>query len=304
MWKSRRKFVTDSVYLSGGVMFASPLLSSFKMAPTENSITILHTNDTHSRIDPFPENDAKYPGQGGVSRRASMIQKIRSEQEQVLLLDAGDIFQGTPYFNKYGGVLEMKLMTELGYDAATMGNHDFDAGMDGFYKAKQFAKFPFLCANYDFSNTILKGQTQNCTTFKKGRIKIGVFGVGIKLDGLVPKVKFEETVYFDPIEVAREQVLRLKKEKCDLIICLSHLGYDYENKSTMSDLKLAENTDGIHLIIGGHTHTFLPEPVAVKNRLGDTVLINQVGWAGLQLGRVDFYFEKGILHRNELIDIG
>jgi 5'-nucleotidase len=302
MW-SRRKFLGDTLYLSGGAALVSPFLDSIVSKDKSKRLTILHTNDTHSHIDPFPVDDAKYPGQGGVSRRASIINKIRNEQENVLLLDAGDIFQGTPYFNRYGGILEMKLMTELGYDASTMGNHDFDGGLDGFLKARHFADFPFLCANYMFNNTILNGQTKKNVTFKKGGVKIGVFGLGVELDGLVPKSKFEDTVYLDPIAIAQEQVDDLQKEKCDLIICLSHLGYDYVDKKKVSDLNLAANTDGIHLIIGGHTHTFLPEPVCVKNRVGENVLVNQVGWAGLQLGRIDFSFEKSLRHRNELIHV-
>jgi|TARA_R110000737_G_scaffold352891_1_gene400885 5'-nucleotidase len=302
MW-SRRKFLGDTLYLSGGVTLASSFIDVLGRKDKSKSLTILHTNDTHSHIDPFPENDSKYPGQGGVSRRASVINKIRAEEENVLLLDAGDIFQGTPYFNRYGGVLEMKLMTELGYDASTMGNHDFDGGLDGFLKAKQYAKFPFLCANYEFFNTILSGQTIENTTFKKGGIKIGVFGLGVELNGLVPKSKFEDTVYLDPIAIAQTQIKELQKENCDLIICLSHLGYDYEDKKRVSDLNLASNTDGIHLIIGGHTHTFLPEPTVAKNRLGENVLINQVGWAGLQLGRIDFTFENGLKNKSELIRV-
>lgn len=266
-----------------------------------NRVTILHTNDTHSNIDPFPENHAKYPGKGGVSRRFTMIEEIRQTEKNVLLLDAGDIFQGTPYFNMFGGVLEMKLMTQLGYDAATMGNHDFDGGLDGFVKAKAYANFPFLCSNYDFTNTPIDGQTEPYTIFTKGKYKIGVFGVGVELDGLVPDNKYGETSYLDPIETATDCAAKLKEEGCDLIICLSHLGYAYEDKDRMSDINLARKTKDIHLIIGGHTHTFLEKPVEETNLDGKTVLINQVGWAGINLGRIDFHFEKSKFENEELI---
>lgn len=266
-----------------------------------NKITILHTNDTHSNIDPFPDNHARYPGQGGVSRRFEMIQKIRSEEDNVLLLDAGDIFQGTPYFNMFGGVLEMKLMSKLGYDAATMGNHDFDGGMDGFKSAKEYAEFPFLCSNYDFTNTELDGLTEPYTIFNKGKYKVGVFGVGVELDGLVPDNKYGETQYLDPVEQATDCAAKLKEEGCDLIICLSHLGYSYEDKDRMSDINLARKTKDIHLIIGGHTHTFLEKPVEETNADGKTVLVNQVGWAGINLGRIDFHFEKSKFEQEELI---
>jgi len=239
---------------------------------------------------------------GGVSRRYELIQKIREQEEHVLLLDAGDIFQGTPYFNKYGGVLEMKLMTELGYDAATMGNHDFDGGLEGFASAKDHADFPFLCANYDFSDTILKGRTQSHTILRKGKVKVGIFGIGIELKGLVPDQKFGATCYLDPIQVANEQAELLKKKGCDLIICLSHLGFEYQSEK-ISDKILAAKTRNIHLILGGHTHTFLEKPFEAQNLDNETVLINQVGYGGLILGRLDFEIDQKCFARKSLINV-
>lgn len=297
---NRRKFIRNSALISGGVLVGPSLFAGTPGKKSSNKLTILHTNDTHSNIDPFPENHAKYPGLGGVSRRFELIQKIRQEEEHVLLLDAGDIFQGTPYFNKFGGVLEMKLMSKLGYDAATMGNHDFDAGLDGFVKAREHADFPFLCANYDFKNTPIDGLTQGHLIINKGKIKIGIFGVGVELKGLVPDKKFGETGYLNPIEIAQDKASELKKAGCDLIICLSHLGYEYDGEK-VSDRALARATKDIHLIIGGHTHTFLEKPTEEKNIEGKTVLINQVGWAGVNLGRVDFEFEKQQFSKNDVL---
>ena len=300
----RRKFIRNSVLVSGGLLMTPKIFGQSSLLLDEvkpkNKLTILHTNDTHSNIDPFPDNHAKYSGKGGVARRFEMIQKIRIEEENVLLLDAGDIFQGTPYFNKFGGVLEMKLMTELGYDVATMGNHDFDGGMEGFVKAQEYADFPFVCANYDFQNTPINGHTVGHTILKRGNIKVGIFGVGVELKGLVPDNKFGETVYSDPIEIATDKAAELKKKGCDLIICLSHLGYEYESDK-ISDRVLAQKTKGIHLIIGGHTHTFLDKPTEEKNLDGETVLINQVGWAGVQLGRIDFEFDKKVFSRKDVL---
>ena len=278
----------------------SPQLALSNKDSKTKKITILHTNDTHSNIDPFPDNHAKHPGMGGVSRRFELIQQVRQEVENVLLLDAGDIFQGTPYFNKYQGVLEMKLMSELAYNAATMGNHDFDIGIDGFIKAKEYTNFPFICSNYDFKQTALDGLTQKSLILERNGVKVGLFGLGVELNGLVPKEKFGETLYLDPIEIAQEEIRNLQREHCDLIICLSHLGYSYDSDK-ISDLKLAEATSGIHLIIGGHTHTFLDKPTLTSNKNGDHVLINQVGWAGLQLGRIDFEIEPKILKHEALI---
>ena len=295
----RRKFIQSSGLALGGLMVSPNLLAAPDLKKT-TKITILHTNDTHSNIDAFPANHAKYANLGGVSRRHELIQKIRSQEENVLLLDAGDIFQGTPYFNRFGGVLEMKLMSHLGYDAATMGNHDFDGGLDGFLKAKEFANFPFICSNYDFTNTILDGQTKSHHIFEKGGLKIGVFGLGIALNGLVSELQFKETKHLDPIEMAQESIKKLKEAKVDLIICLSHLGYEYATEK-ISDRKLAQKTDGIDLIIGGHTHTFLEKPTVEYNLGGNITLVNQVGWAGVQLGRVDFFVGDNVKSDSGLI---
>lgn len=297
----RRKFIQQSALMAGGLVLAPQLIAAPDLEKTIR-ITILHTNDTHSNIDAFPGNHAKFPNRGGVSRRHEIIRKIRSEEQNVLLLDAGDIFQGTPYFNRFGGVLEMKLMTHLGYDAATMGNHDFDAGMPGFLKAKQYADFPFLCANYDFSNTVLDGATQPHKIFEKGGVKIGVFGVGVELKGLVPDVHYGEAKYLDPVGVAQDCADKLRDAGCSLVICLSHLGFEYPTDK-ISDRKLAQQTRGIDLIIGGHTHTFLEKPAVEYNLSGKPTLINQVGWAGVQLGRVDFYVGKRVKSKSDLIII-
>lgn len=294
---NRRKFLQNISFGSGAVLLSFSGFGQLISGKKSAKITILHTNDTHSNIDPFPSNHAKFPGMGGVSRRHALIQKIRQEEEHVLLLDCGDIFQGTPYFNMFGGELEMKLMSEMGYDAATMGNHDFDIGLEGFKKAKSHAKFPFLCANYDFSETILDGETKQYEIFQKGALKIGVFGIGIELNGLVSSTNYGKTKYLDPITIANSVAKELKQKDCDLIICLSHLGYDYPDSKRISDRKLAQNTSNIDIILGGHTHTFLEKPTIEKNKKGKNVLINQVGYAGLYLGRIDIDVEKGVLSR-------
>ena len=255
-------------------------------------LTILHTNDVHSRIEPFPMDGSRNQGLGGVARRAALVNTIRREQENVLLLDAGDIFQGTPYFNLYGGELEMQIMSKMGYDAATMGNHDFDNGVAGFVKQLPHANFPFLVSNYNFDNTELKGKTLNYKVFKKQGLKIGVFGLGIELNGIVNKKNYGETVYLDPIPKANEVASILKNEEhCDLVICLSHLGYKYK-EDKVSDLILAKSTRNIDLIIGGHTHTFMKAPENIMNLDGKVTTINQVGFAGINLGRLDYFFNR------------
>jgi len=253
-------------------------------------LTILHTNDMHSHIHPFTSGRNK--GLGGMAQRAAQIKQIRKQEEHVLLLDAGDVFQGTPYFNVYGGELEFKLMSEMKYDAVTLGNHDFDNGLEGLKKQLPHANFPFLIANYDFSDTILKDTFKPYKVFRKGDLKIGVFGIGIELDGLVPKKLYQNTVYQDPISTANHYANLLKqKEKCDLVICLSHLGFKYKGIK-ISDMTFASQTLDIDLIIGGHTHTFLKNPVKQLNLDEKEVLINQVGWAGINIGKIDYHFSQ------------
>jgi len=289
----RRDFIQKTA-ASSVVLGLSNIGISTIISPETKKITILHTNDVHSHIDPFPADHPRNANMGGAARRAALIESIRKEEENVLLLDAGDIFQGTPYFNYYGGELEFKLMSMMQYDLATMGNHDFDNGIDGFYAQLPHAKFEFVSANYDFKNTVLNDIVKPYKIFNKDGIKIGIFGLGVELDGLVDKKLYKETVYNNPIEVAQDMTRILKEEqKCDLVICLSHLGFSYKNEPyKVSDLELAKKTKNIDLIIGGHTHTFLDKPVIEKNSEGKDVLINQVGCYGINLGKIDFYFSK------------
>lgn len=290
----RRTFIKNSI---AGSLILSTNSFGFNLSNEEDKslkkITILHTNDTHSHIDSFEFDHPKYPNMGGVSKRAQIIEKIRREEKNVLLLDAGDIFQGTPYFNYYGGELEFKLMSLLKYDVATMGNHDFDNGIDGFYAQLPHAKFDFVLANYNFKNTILDGIVKPYKLLEKDGIKIGIFGLGVELDGLVDKKLYKETKYYDPVEITNDITSELKELGCELIICLSHLGYLYKNDpDKICDVTLAKKTKNIDLIIGGHTHTFLEKPTIEKNIEGKPVLINQVGCYGINIGRVDFYFTK------------
>ena len=175
---------------------------------------------------------------------------------------------------------------------ATLGNHDFDNGLDGLKKQLKNASFPFITANYDFKNTILKNKFKSFKVFEKQGVKIGVFGLGIKLDGLVPKELYKETKYIDPIQVANKVSDKLKnKLNCDLVICLSHLGLEYQSNK-VSDIIVAKNTKNIDLIIGGHTHTFLEKPIITTNLENKKVIINQVGWGGINIGKIDFIFKQ------------
>ena len=293
--KNRRKFIKNSSLGIIGLSMVPNILFS-KDRTTE--LTILHTNDTHSHI--FPVNNGKYKGFGGMAQRAQLIKDIRKDNRNVLLLDAGDIFQGTPYFNFFGGEVEYKLMSRMKYDAVTLGNHDFDNGIEGLNKQLKHASFDFINSNYDFNNTLLKNKIKKYRVFVKDNIRIGVFGLGIELEGLVPEKLYDGIVYKDPIKNANYYSSLLKdKEKCNLVVCLSHLGLKYDTNK-ISDIEIAKKTKNIDVIIGGHTHTFLEKPILIKNKINKDVLINQVGWAGINLGRIDFIFRQNSVKTKDL----
>jgi 5'-nucleotidase len=291
--QNRRDFLRY-MFGTAAVMSSLDLFSNTEVLTKKGvtKLTILYTNDTHSRIDPFPTNDPKFPDQGGFARRAAAIKQIRAQEENVLLLDAGDIFQGTPYFNLYEGELEYKLMSAMGYDCVTIGNHDFDLGMENIVKQKPYATFDFVNANYGWEDTPLNKLIKPYKIYNKGGIKIGVFGVGIELSGLVPDKLCKGVQYFNPVIAANDMAKTLRHEqKCDVVICLSHLGYRSEGNKP-NDVILGEQTKDIDLIIGGHTHTFLEQPTEKADLNKNVVHITQVGWAGIWLGRYDLYLSR------------
>lgn len=285
----RREFLKQSLLLGAAATLVPGRLFA---AEEKKKLVILHTNDWHSRIDPFPMDGGKMQGLGGAAKRAALIAKIRKEEEHVLLLDCGDIFQGTPYFNFYGGELEFRLMSSMGYDAATLGNHDFDAGLEGLNKQLPHASFDFVCSNYDFSDTVLAGKFPAHKIIRKGPWKIGLIGICIELKGLVPDAMYGATRYLDPVDTAIKKAAWLKEEeKCDLVICLSHLGQSYSGNK-MSDTLLAKETEHIDIILGGHTHTFMDEPLEILNKKAYPVIVTQAGWGGVVLGRLDVEWAK------------
>ena len=256
-------------------------------------LAVLHTNDTHSRMDPFPMDGGPFEGLGGAARRATLIRRVRKANEHVLLLDSGDIFQGTPYFNFFGGELEFRAMTAMGYDVATLGNHDFDNGVDGLVAMLPEAGFEFVSANYDVSRSALASHVEPYTVREFGGVKVGIFGLGIAFEKLVLASLHEGVVYTDPIAAARATCRELRGLGCSLIICLSHLGYEYGDTDRPSDQTLAVAAPEIDLILGGHTHTFLDEADVYDQGASGFTVVNQVGWGGMRLGRVDITFDAG-----------
>jgi 5'-nucleotidase len=300
---SRRKFLTSSAAFGALLVAELPQLSSRTVSsllksafpPPETLITILHTNDTHSQIDPLPSNDRAYPDKGGVARRATLVKRIRKENPNTLLIDAGDAFQGTPYFNFYKGEVEYKAMTAIGYDVGTLGNHEFDNGVEALAAALKFAKFDLVSANYDVRGTALEGRIKPYVIRDVAGIRIGLFGLGISPVALITPGNFKGILYLDPVQVSRETVKILReKERCQMVVAMSHLGYYKEpREDQIGDSQLAAQVDGIDFIASGHTHTFMEKPIFVKQPGGAETIIFQVGRSGIYVGRVDFTVRDG-----------
>jgi len=288
----RRDFIRALGASVAGIGVAGALPTYLQAKGTTYPISILHTNDTHSRIDPYPAGSA-LAGQGGVAARMELIRSIRDRASRCILLDAGDFFQGTPYFNFYNGEVEIRAMQQLGYDAATLGNHDFDGGMDNLLLQLQKAGFPVVSANYRFGRHGLAQRCASSVILRRDPLKIGVFGLGIKPAGLIPPAFVPQLSWGDPFEAARCQVSCLRMiHRCHIVICLSHLGLSYADERP-SDRRLALEVSGIDLIVGGHTHSFLDIPEVHYNPEGRAVYVVQAGHSGLRLGRVDWEIKLG-----------
>ncbi|HEX8746301.1 MAG TPA: metallophosphatase [Pyrinomonadaceae bacterium] len=265
---------------------AEPLLEA---KGGETLITILNTNDLHSQIDPLPAND-RNAGKGGMARMATLVKRVRRENPNTLVLFAGDAFQGTPYFNLYGGEVEFKTMSAVGFDVAVLGNHDFDNGIEGLAKVIPYAKFDIVATNYDVRGTVIEKHVKPYVVRQFGNVRVGVFGLGIKLEGLNPPETFAGLKYLDPVKTARSavQVLRTQ-EKCNMVVCCSHLGYYPEPKDDdLGDTQVVAQVDGIDFIASGHTHTFMKKPAIARQPSGRDTVIFQVGKSGIYVGRVDF----------------
>jgi len=263
---------------------------SIQAQNNQKHLVILYTNDTHSRIEPLSPNDSKYPDKGGMLRRAAFVEKKRKENANLLLLHAGDIIQGTPYFNLFSGKADIEFMNALGYDASCLGNHEFDLGLDTLYQLVALADFPFVATNYDFSETPLAGMLKKYLILQRDDLKIGILGIGVNPEGLIFSRNYQGMKYLDPIKAAQETATLLKKkEKCDIVICLSHLGF-YENKRVMGDVKLVKKTAHIDIVIGGHSHKFLPKPKSIRNKTGKKVTVSQMGDRGIRVGCLDVFF--------------
>ena len=285
----RRDFLAATASLA-----AAPLLLGGEPA-AGGRITLLHTNDTHSRIEPFGPGMGSLTGRGGMARRGTLVKQLRQELGPVLLLDAGDVFQGTPYYNLYKGKLDYQLMSLVGYDAATLGNHDFDSGVEALLAALEEAKFPMVNCNFDCKGAPALGKRLRPYIVREfPGVKVGITGVGVDFRNLVSPRNHAGVTWKDPYESLKPVVRRLRdKEKVDLVVVLSHLGHDSKG-DRHDDLQMPKAVAGIDAVIGGHSHTFLDQPVKVDGSAGST-LVFQVGFGGVNLGRMDFTLVKGAM---------
>jgi len=314
---NRRRFLKSSLITGAALAVPSSVISPkvwsalaeplLDVAAGEVLITILHTNDTHSQIDPVSESDKTWGGKGGVARRATLVKRIRKENANTLMVDAGDVFQGTPYFNFYKGEVEYKSMSLIGYDVVTLGNHDFDNGVNALAAAMKFANFEFVSTNYDVRSTVLEARVKPYAVRTLGGVRVGLFGLGISPDNLITPQNFQGVKYMDPVQMARGVVRLLREqEKCQLVVGMSHLGY-YANprNNEIGDTQVAAQVNGIDFIASGHTHTFMEKPVLQKNPEGKDTIIFQVGKSGIYVGRIDFKMKDGnvVASAGRLLDL-
>ena len=252
----------------------------------QKKLVVLHTNDTHSCVMPINPNlaDTAMANRGGYLRRVAMIKEERKANPDLLLFDSGDFSQGSPYYSLFKGDVEVGLMNEMKYDAATIGNHEFDFGIDNMVRIFKMAKFPIVCSNYDFTGTPLADVVKPYTIIKRKGVKIGVFGLCPELAGLVTEANYDPIKYLDPIKKGNEMAEFLKKkEKCDVIICLSHLGWDIDG---IDDTELIPGTRYIDLVLGGHSHTYFKHLEYLKNLDGKDVPDDQNGKSAIWVGKM------------------
>lgn len=269
------------------------LTATITAAAKGKQLLILHTNDTHSCVIPLNPNlaDTMLAGRGGFLRRAAMIDQMRKEDKELLLLDSGDFSQGSPYYTMFKGDVETELMNIMGYDAATIGNHEFDFGLYNMARLFKKVNFPIVCANYDFTGTVVEGLVKPYVVIKRKGVKIGIFGLSPKLEGLVMASTCAGVKYLDPIKTANDIADKLKnEEKCDVVICLSHLGWD---EAGLNDMEMMAKTRNIDLVLGGHSHSYFQKLNYVRNLDGKEIPNDQNGKHGIFVGKITLTLEKG-----------
>ncbi len=267
-------------------------ITSSVMMAQQQEICIIHTSDTHSCVEPISVNNPNVDeaDKGGYLRRAALLDRLRKENKQVLLLDCGDFSQGSVYYNLFKGEVEVSLMNEMGYDACTIGNHEFDFGLDNMARLFRMAKFPVVCCNYDFTGTVVEGLVKPYIIKECAGVRVGIFGVSPKMEGLVSAANFQGVDFIDPAVAAQPVIDRLRgEEHCDLVVCLSHLG---TGKDAGMDPAFISRTSGIDVLLGGHTHTYMEVPEFLVDKDGNHVVLDHQGKNGRYVGVVKVSVER------------
>ena len=274
------------------LLLTAVMLLSVLAAGAQKRLEILHTNDTHSCVMPLNPNlaDTAVAGRGGFLRRVAMVKEEREKNPNLLLIDSGDFSQGSPYYTLFRGEVEVGLMNEMGYDAVAIGNHEFDFGLDNMARLFRMDDFPIVCANYDFTGTCVEGLVKPYVVIRRNGVKIGVFGLSPKMKGLVSDKNCVGVKYLDPVKAAQKMADLLKnKEKCDLVVCISHLGW---NIGGDDDVLMMKNTRNIDIVLGGHSHSYFKQEKWVKNLDGVSVPNDQNGKSGIFVGRLEVEMKK------------
>ena len=275
----------------GFLVFLLMISAGTLVAQQKIKLVILHTNDTHSQVEPMEKSILKSSDMGGYARRMGVIERIRAQEKYVLLVDAGDFSQGTPYFNFFNGRVEIDGMNRMKYDAGTLGNHEFDNGVDTLAAILRNARFQVISSNYELGTTPLKDLVKPYMVVERGGLRIGIMALDVNPKSLIIESNYKGVVFEDPFEKANEiSTLLKKKEKCDVIVCLSHLGSD-STKQVVNDFAIAHASKYIDVIIGGHSHSLIMN-TNVKNADGKPVVIAQMGKSGMYLGKVELELEK------------
>lgn len=283
------------ICIQTGMLIALLCIGLQSQAQNIKELLILHTNDTHSRIEPTPINPdfPERSNKAGYVRRATLVRNLRAQYPDLLLFDCGDFSQGTPYYNMFQGEVEVKLMSEMGYDAGAIGNHEFDFGLENMKRIFTQANYPFVCANYDFTGTVLEDIVKPYVILKRNGLKIGVFGLSPRMEGLVSENNFRGVTYHDPVKCANKVAEHLKiKENCDVVICLSHMGWKAGVNNPECDEYIIERTRHIDVVLGGHSHSYFKEPAYYKNADGEQVVLQQMGKNGQFVGSLKLTFTK------------
>lgn len=281
---NRDKIIRIALILAGLATLAYCVYAGYNLGKKEvHHLTILHVNDTHSHIE--PDRVGIYKGMGGLLERTAYVDSVRQADgaENVLLLHGGDYSQGSTYFNEFGTAYMFDAINRLQYDAVTLGNHEFDNGIEALGEALAVCKVPVVVCNYDFSPFEIGKYVKPYTIVEKAGLKIGIIGVLCPLGSVLSGDTANRLPMLDMVSSVQKYADELRPQ-CDLVIVLSHIGYTEHGPGEMTDPQLCAATRNIDLFVGGHSHTFMEEAAWCPNLDGKKIPVTQAGWEGVYMG--------------------